>query len=135
MKNIKDYTLDELKEQLKEIYILGINYGSLELACIASIMLKLEGIVCYGGNIMKKFRKVYIEATNCQKSNFNISLKKNRKYLLIDENIMTGETLKKAKEYCDRGIKIVKKMKERGEDVEKIEVLINKLLAMLDEEE
>ncbi len=101
IKDSIDMIIKEKKEQLKEIYILGINYGSLELACIASIMLKLEGIVCYGGNIMKKFRKVYIEATNCQKSNFNISLKKNRKYLLIDENIMTGETLKKAKEYLN----------------------------------
>ena len=47
---------------------------------------------------------------------------------------MSGN-IEEAKEYCDRGMKVVKKMKERGEDVEKIEEEINELLAMLDGEE
>ena len=94
-----DKIMKEKYEQLKDIYVLGINYGSLELACITSIIIKHEGINCFCGNIMKKFRKVYIKATNCQKNKKNTSLERNKGYLLIDENIMTGKTLKSAKEY------------------------------------
>lgn len=99
IKDAVDNIIKEKREQLKDIYVFGINYGSLELACITNIILKKEKINCYTGNIMKKFRKVYIKAANCQKVQKNNIINKNRKYLLLDENIMTGETLQKVNEY------------------------------------
>ena len=47
---------------------------------------------------------------------------------------MSGN-IEEAKEYCRKAMTVVKRMKERGEDVEEIEEEINELLAMLDEEE
>lgn len=99
IKDAIDSIVFEKKEQLNNIYVFGINYGSLELACIASIVLKKEKINCYNGNIMKKFRKVYIKAANCQKINQSNDVYRNNKYILIDENIMTGSTLENTKEY------------------------------------
>lgn len=96
-----DNSIKEKRKQLNDMYIFGINYGSLELGCIASIILKNERINCYNGNIMKKFRKVYVKATNFQKAKKNNNINKNKNYLLIDENIMTGETLQKTKEYLN----------------------------------
>ena len=43
--------------------------------------------------------------------------------------------IEEAKEYCHKAMTVVKRMKERGEDVEEREVQINEMLAMLDEEE
>ena len=99
IKDVVDNIIKEKREQLKDIYVFGINYGSLELACIANIILKKEKINCYNGNIMKKFRQVYIKAANCQKVKESNIINKNKKYLLVDENIMTGQTLQKANEY------------------------------------
>lgn len=99
IKDAVDNIIEEKKEQLKDIYVFGINYGSLELACIANIILKKEKINCYNGNIMKKFRQVYIKATNCQEVKESNNINKNKKYLLVDENIMTGQTLQKVNEY------------------------------------
>ena len=47
---------------------------------------------------------------------------------------MSGN-IEEAKEYCRKAMTVVKRMKEREEDVGEREELINKLLAMLDEEE
>ena len=47
---------------------------------------------------------------------------------------MSGN-IEEAKEYCHKAMTVVKRMKERGEDVEEREVQINEMLAMLDEEE
>ena len=99
IKDAVDNIIKEKREQLKDIYVFGINYGSLEIACIANIILKKEKINCYNGNIMKKFRQVYIKAANCQKVKESNIINKNKKYLLVDENIMTGQTLQKANEY------------------------------------
>lgn len=99
IKDAIDNIIEEKREQLKDIYVFGINYGSLELACIANIMLKEEKINCCSGNIMKKFRQVYIKATNCQKEEKSSIINENKKYLLVDENIMTGQTLQKVNEY------------------------------------
>ncbi len=99
IKDAVDNIIKEKREQLKDIYVFGINYGSLELACIANIILKKEKINCYNGNIMKKFRKVYIKAANYQKVKEGNEINKNKKYILVDENIMTGQTLQKVNEY------------------------------------
>ena len=40
-----------------------------------------------------------------------------------------------AKEYCNQAVRIIERMKSRGGEVQEIEEEINKLLAMLDEEE
>ena len=99
IKDAVDNIIKEKREQLKDIYVFGINYGSLELAGIANIILKKEKINCYNGNIMKKFRKVYIKAANYQKVKEGNGINKNKKYILVDENIMTGQTLQKVNEY------------------------------------
>ena len=99
IKDAVDNIIKEKREQLEDIYVLGINYGSLELACIVNIILGKEKINCYNGNIMKKFRQVYIKATNHQKVKEGNGINKNKKYLLVDENIMTGQTLQKVNEY------------------------------------
>ena len=99
IKDAVDNIIKEKREQLEDIYVLGINYGSLELVCIVNIILEKEKINCYNGNIMKKFRQVYIKATNHQKVKEGNGINKNKKYLLVDENIMTGQTLQKVNEY------------------------------------
>lgn len=99
IKDAVNNIIKEKREQLEDIYVFGINYGSLELACIVNIILENEKINCYNGNIMKKFRQVYIKATNHQKVKKGNGINKNKKYLLVDENIMTGQTLQKVNEY------------------------------------
>ena len=101
------YAIEKILGQKKEIisgnnlYILGLNYGSIELVAISDIMLEKKGISHISGNIMKKFRTVYMEATNKQKNIINDKLKKNAYYIIIDENIMTGKTLDNAKKYLE----------------------------------
>lgn len=85
-----------------EIYVFGLNYGSVELAIIASIILSRNKVSVITGNIMKKFRKVYVEAANNQKNIINEKLKKDAQYIIIDENLMTGSTLNKANDYIQQ---------------------------------
>lgn len=89
---------NELKKN--NIYLIGINYGSIELVNILSILLKNKGINCYSANIMKKFRTVFIESTNKQKYIINKSIIPNSQYIVIDENIMTGKTINNAIDFC-----------------------------------
>lgn len=94
-----NYAIDQIIKEKKDIlsnnniYLLGLNYGSLELSIIANIIFKLKNIYCSAGNIMKKFRKVYVESTNLQSYKINKNLKKKSYYIILDENIMTGNTL------------------------------------------
>lgn len=78
---------------IDNVYVLGINYGGIELAIIANILLKKKNIDTKVGNIMKKFRKVYIEATNNQNEIDNLDIQDNSSYILLDENILTGSTI------------------------------------------
>ena len=50
---------------------------------------------------MKKFRKVYVEAANKQKNITNNKIEKNSYYIIVDENIMTGQTLENANKYLE----------------------------------
>lgn len=101
------YAIEEILEQKKDIinknnlYVLGLNYGSIELIAIVDILLEKKGISHISGNIMKKFRKVYVEAANKQKNITNNKIKENSYYIIVDENIMTGQTLENAKEYLE----------------------------------
>ena len=101
------YAIEEIMKQKKEIisannlYILGLNYGSIELTAIVDIMLDKKEISHIAGNIMKKFRKVYVEAANMQKNITNTNIEKNAYYIIVDENIMTGQTLESAKKYLE----------------------------------
>ena len=102
------YAIEEILEQKKDIinknnlYVLGLNYGSIELIAIADIILERKGIKHISGNIMKKFRKVYVEAANKQKNIINNKIEKNSYYIIVDENIMTGQTLENAKKYLEK---------------------------------
>ena len=68
------YAIEKILEQRKDIinknnlYVFGLNYGSIELIAIADILLEKKGISHISGNIMKKFRKVYVEAANKKKT-------------------------------------------------------------------
>jgi hypothetical protein len=101
------YAIEEILREKKELisendlYILGLNYGSIELIAIADILLKKNGISHISGNIMRKFRKVYVEADNKQKNITNNKIEKNAYYIILDENIMTGQTLENAKKYLE----------------------------------
>ncbi len=101
-----NYALDEIlnnnPSNLDGIYIFGMNYGSIELSCIARVILEQKNINVTVGNIMKKFRKVYVESSNKQKNIENLDIKRNASYILIDENIMTGATLTNAKKYLEK---------------------------------
>lgn len=100
-----NYAIDNIIQERKSliydnfIYLFGLNYGSLELTAIANILFKEKGIEVEVGNIMKKFRKVYVEATNKQDNILNEKLNKDGYYIIIDENIMTGDTLIKSNDY------------------------------------
>lgn len=101
------YAIEEILRQKKDIigetnlYVLGLNYGSIELTAIVDIILEKKGISYISGNIMKKFRKVYVEAANKQKNIINNKIEKNVYYIIVDENIMTGQTLENAKKYLE----------------------------------
>lgn len=101
------YAIEEILEQKKDIinknnlYVLGLNYGSIELIAIADIILERKETKHISGNIMKKFRKVYVEAANKQNNIINNKIKKNSYYIIVDENIMTGKTLENAKDYLE----------------------------------
>ena len=90
------YAIEEILEQEKDIinknnlYVLGLNYGSIELIAIADIILERKEIKHISGNIMKKFRKVYVEAANKQNNIINNKIEKISYYIIVDENIMTG---------------------------------------------
>ena len=99
------YAIEEILTQnldvnsIDDLYVLGLNYGSIELTAIVDIILEKKRISNISGNIMKKFRKVYVEATNTQKNITNKKIKENAYYIIVDENIMTGQTLENAKKY------------------------------------
>ena len=101
------YAIEEILEQEKDIinknnlYVLGLNYGSIELIAIADIILERKEIKHISGNIMKKFRKVYVEAANKQNNIINNKIEKISYYIIVDENIMTGKTLENAKDYLE----------------------------------
>ena len=101
------YAIEEILTQKKDminkinLYVLGLNYGSIELTAIVDIILEKKGISHLSGNIMKKFRKVYVEAANTQKNIINKTIAKNAYYIIVDENIMTGQTLENAKKYLE----------------------------------
>lgn len=101
------YAIEEILEQKNDIisknnlYVLGLNYGSIELIAIADVLLEKKEISHISGNIMKKFRKVYVEAANKQKNITNNKIEKNSYYIIVDENIMTGQTLENAKKYLE----------------------------------
>lgn len=96
---IKSIEKVKFKQLNEKIYVLGLNYGSIELAIIANILLDRNGINTTVGNIMKKFRKVYVESTNNQDNIVNLNIENNSSYILIDENVMTGKTLQNAGKY------------------------------------
>lgn len=109
-----NYAIDNIIQERKSlihdnfIYLFGLNYGSLELTAIANILFKENGIEVKVGNIMKKFRKVYVEATNKQDNILNEKLNKDGYYIIIDENIMTGDTLIKSNDYLkDKGLNLL----------------------------
>lgn len=109
-----NYAIDKIIRERKSliydnfIYLFGLDYGSLELTAIANKLFKEKGMEVTVGNIMKKFRKVYIEATNKQDNIPNEKLKKNSYYIIIDENIMTGDTLIKSNDYLkDKGLNLL----------------------------
>ena len=83
----------------ENLYVFGINYGSVELAIITDVLLEMNSIQHKTGNIMVKFRKAFIESANRQPILKNSNIVRNAYYILIDENIMTGNTLKSTINY------------------------------------
>lgn len=118
---VTNQIIEEKNSELNNstIYILGINYGSIELAVIMNILFKKKGWSAFTtGEVLKKFRSVYVKATNNQKNLKSKFLRTGSYFIIIDENIMTGNTLKSAIKYLQHsGMKLLDKVVLKFPDI------------------
>ncbi|MCX8131466.1 MAG: phosphoribosyltransferase [Clostridia bacterium] len=128
-----DYSVKEIiteygKEKINknEVFALGLNYGSIELAIMTEIILDEYGIKVISGNIMKKFRDVMIKPKKATNWVETIKGGESALCILIDENILTGNTVQYATDYLkERGFKDIYKIIIQYPKLSRIKNIVN----------
>jgi hypothetical protein len=110
-----EYSINEILNNKKfhlfdnKIYCIGMNYGSMDTAILGETILKEKGIANVTTiNVMKKFRKMYPPPKYEFIKNSESIFEKGSLGIIFDENVLTGTTIKGAKEYLEsKNIKII----------------------------